>query len=927
MRSLYLYLFLLLMLLATGTLAGCDTPAPPTVLPTDAPPTEAPPATALLPTATSAPAPGPSPTAPPPTQPPAPTPAPLGAIDLLGPLAALRSYELGVSLDVKSPETGRVSLSVANEFSAASQARRITLKGHLDDEPVDLVIVEAEGLQFVNTAGQGWQAVDPASEPNDYTSFAQSVYDEVLANLEADLVGTETVEGREALHYRFPEEEIIGAAGVEAVALESAAAEAWVAPDSGLVLRSRLHLQGSDREGNAYLVQIETALRRIDEDLTIAIPTATEPPPGETLAAADLLPLAEWPSGRIDAVLEIAADARGTLSAEYEFSTDPAGARVLMEMAIAEEPPASIEVIEAGGETFVDQDATGDWFVTPSSLREVLEGQDLAWLVDPLALLRGTTLTYAGATRDGGLSVARYTVAPEAVAANLPFGAVTIEEGEVEVWVVPETLSIRRLHVVIAGLDNASNPFDLALESEASDVGAPVEILPPSEEATIRPSDQWPAALGLGDVRTIEDLPSARLYVYLLRIGAGGTLNAEILHETDAPNAAERLVIAAWRDETMAFSDLIQIGDETWIDDGGAGDWQPSDVPIAERTEISAISTGQFLAPLTGAQGQFVGLETVHGMEAGHYTWGAEALAGVLGEGVAIEEGRADAWISPLHEVPVQIHILARGGGETLFLQWVATELGEDLGIAPPDAQYCPQAASLQMDETASATLAAGATTCLKFVAVVDEAITLRMGADDPNLDTALNIHDSDGNYVHYNDDGPDSLAPLLTFRPLRTGLYYAEVEGFDSEDAGPFTISLTHFDAEGTTTFDEAQVLAPGAATRAAITETSLLYIESHEETIYGHVYAFDGARGDEISVTVIAEALGSRLDPRAILLGPNLEALGSDDDSHGGLDARLDYVLRESGRHYVIVRQAAGEPYGTEETHFYEITLTIGE
>ncbi|NLD73948.1 MAG: hypothetical protein GX649_14700 [Chloroflexi bacterium] len=929
----YISLTLVLLLLASGGLAGCIASAPPT-----ADPTATPPATSLLPTAQpspTSPAPEPEPTAEPqPTEAPTvaapteepPEPPALGAIDLLAPLADLASYELSVALDVKSPETGRVSLNVTNEIVAAPEARRVTLKGDLDDEPLDLVIVEAEGQQFINPSGHGWQALSAeAAEPTDYTSFAQSVYDEVLAALEAEYVDTETIDGREAHHYRYHEEDIV-AASVNQVVLDSAAAEAWVSPDRGLVLRSFLHLQGQDPEGNAYLMQIETTLDRIDEPLTIDLPTASEAPPAEALAAEDLMSLDEWGSARLQAVLEISAAEQGILSAEYAFTDDPQAARVLLEMAVADEAPASIEVIEAQGETYVDQDGSGEWFVTPNSLWDVLEGQDLAWMVDPLAILSGASLEYAGAERLGSLSVARYSADPEAVAANLPFGAVTVEEGAVQAWVATETLALVRLRAELGGTDSAGNAFALTLETEVTDLAAPIEIVPPGEEATIRPSDEWPATLSLADIRSAEELSSARLYVYLLRIGADGVLNAEVLHETDRPAEAERLVIAARRGEALAFSDIVQVGDETWIDDGGTGQWAPSEATIAERADIEAIWSGQLLAPLSAAPGTFVSLETVRGMEAGRYTWGPEALAGILGEGVAVESARADAWISPLFETPIQVQLLAQGAeGETLFVQYVVTDLEEGLGIAPPEAQYCPEARSLQMDEIAAGTLAAGETSCFKFIALADEAITLRMGTDNPNFDPALNVHDIDGNFLHYSDDGPDSMAPLLTFSPLGTGVYVAEVEGFDSATAGAFTIGLSFFDAEGTTTIDEAAVLEPEVATRGAITEGALLYIESHEETIYGQVYAVDGQRGDEIAVTVLAEEIGSRLDPRVFLLGPNLEVLADDDDGHGGLDARLEYTLRESGRHYVIVREAAGAPFGTEETHFYEITLAV--
>ena len=73
-----------------------------------------------------------------------------------------------------------------------------------------------------------------------------------------------------------------------------------------------------------------------------------------------------------------------------------------------------------------------------------------------------------------------------------------------------------------------------------------------------------------------------------------------------------------------------------------------------------------------------------------------------------------------------------------------------------------------------------------------------------------------------------------------------------------------------------------------------------------------------------MFAESLGSELDPVVLLMDLALEILESDDDSGEGYESQLKYTLDTSGRYFALVIPE-GEDYGTEDTHFFEILLTV--
>jgi hypothetical protein len=914
------------------TLPGCGGGLPSPIAATTAPTQAAPsqePAVSPYPTLTRAATStvGAEPTPEPPGTAPAPEPSrvspSLARIDLTGALEALPSYTLSATLNLDTADTGRVSLRISEEHTSAPPADRITLTGTLAGQPVDVAFVRSGAEAVVSRGGSGWAAASAEQVPElRLGSLAQSILDGALAGLSGTYAGTEEVAGRPAYHYAFNPSEIAAAAAARSVTLDRASADAWVSVESGAVIRVAIDLQGRDSVAAPYILSVEATLLPADESLVIAMPTeASLVVPGGTPTPA-LLADVQATSLRLEATLTITSAQVGTLSFTLARSADPYAARARLAMDV-NGGAESLEVIEAGGTTYVAADGSDEWQLSAESLARIIEQRELTWLADPQVLLEGVPLTPEGPGSVEGLAVERYSADPQALLANMPFADVAFESGTTEVAIAPQYGAVVLLAFSASGTDKAGAPYAIALDVRMHDLDAPLEILAPPQESVVAPGDQWPAELSLDELSRVEDLASYRVYTVIAETGGESALYAEILHEVDTVQGAERLIVAAQRGTETAFSDLVRVGSRTWLDDGGTGQWVEGDDAAGAEPGAESALVANVIASLGRAPGTFVALEAEGGAEAARYTWPAEVLSEILGIGALEPGSNADVWVSSLDLVPVRIRLSARSAAGGILLDYAVSDIGASLAIAAPSAQLCPAAASLQPGQAQAGTLAAGARACVKFIAPRGDLRTLVVTSPDPRLDLVLGVYDATGTRRHYNDDGPRGYLPLLTFRPAASGVYYAALAGNGPRQAGDFAIALRYFDAQTTATLDRAPLLVPGASLRAALTEGSLLYLPRYEETIYGHAYALDGQAGQAIRVRVVAERIGSRLDPQVFLLGPGGDTLANDDDGLGGADALLEYTLPETGRYHLVVNRASGDPFGSPDNYYYEIGL----
>lgn len=195
------------------------------------------------------------------------------------------------------------------------------------------------------------------------------------------------------------------------------------------------------------------------------------------------------------------------------------------------------------------------------------------------------------------------------------------------------------------------------------------------------------------------------------------------------------------------------------------------------------------------------------------------------------------------------------------------------------------------------------------FEASAGQYATIFMEADDDlDLDTTIYLY-ADDNEIAWNDDGiPGTLnSRLLNIELPEATRYVIEAAKYDG--AGAFTLSLT------VTDLPDLDLLLADA------TESGELFYgdritDNLQRTNQTRYYVFEAAAGDEILILMEAnnpeqfDTLLSLYDADGILIARN------DDEAPGNLNSRIETVLTESGRYYIV----AGSYFGSGP---YELLL----
>lgn len=107
------------------------------------------------------------------------------------------------------------------------------------------------------------------------------------------------------------------------------------------------------------------------------------------------------------------------------------------------------------------------------------------------------------------------------------------------------------------------------------------------------------------------------------------------------------------------------------------------------------------------------------------------------------------------------------------------------------------------------------------------------------------------------------------------------------------------------------AGMLIPGQVVRERL---ALSDPQLDDESHYDR-YEFTGSRGDRVIITMVSE----QFDPYLMLIDADtLDQVSADDDSGGGLDARIEVELPDSGRYLVVVNSVHADGLGSYELHF---------
>jgi hypothetical protein len=250
-----------------------------------------------------------------------------------------------------------------------------------------------------------------------------------------------------------------------------------------------------------------------------------------------------------------------------------------------------------------------------------------------------------------------------------------------------------------------------------------------------------------------------------------------------------------------------------------------------------------------------------------------------------------------------------QGGEGEALLGWNATQTGR---------AFCPGAATLQIGDEAEGQLREGVRSCYRIDLEADQIYSITATS---RTDTRLFLYDRLGDQLDSDDDSAGNGNPMLRATVPDAGRYYVVVEGY-SQNTGSYTISLQ----EGlhNPAFDNAPQLRPNQTVRGAVTGSDHIQTQDPEISTYGKLYYFEGSRGDRITIDVVADSMGSDLDPKVHLFDPSLSQIASDDDSGADYDSQLTFTLSSSGRYYVLVEGFAQE-YGTTSTHWFELTLSV--
>lgn len=202
------------------------------------------------------------------------------------------------------------------------------------------------------------------------------------------------------------------------------------------------------------------------------------------------------------------------------------------------------------------------------------------------------------------------------------------------------------------------------------------------------------------------------------------------------------------------------------------------------------------------------------------------------------------------------------------------------------------------------------------FQAQRDDIITVVMNRDGGNLDPLVKLANAGLQELVADDDSGDNKnARIERYMIPADGLYYVIATRFEGEDVSPtigrYTLQLTD---EGNA-FDNVPEDIPRLL--YGTTVTGIIDDETPQ-----HLFAFWGAEGDTISVTLTRG--DGNLDPVVSILNEDLRPLVSDDDSATGQNAYIErYRIAVTGVYYIRATRFTGPDSASNTRGSYTLIL----
>jgi hypothetical protein len=165
--------------------------------------------------------------------------------------------------------------------------------------------------------------------------------------------------------------------------------------------------------------------------------------------------------------------------------------------------------------------------------------------------------------------------------------------------------------------------------------------------------------------------------------------------------------------------------------------------------------------------------------------------------------------------------------------------------------------------------------------------ITMRSEAFDAYLTIARDLGGITDAIITDDDGGGGTDARVL-FRPVTTGSYLVIAQAYGEDGVGAFTLQVEQLGPPMPATPRDIRV---GETVSAELTDNDAML----DDEAHFHLYHLRGQPGQRVAITMRSEALDSYLYVGRIANGA-FDEVARDDDSGGGLDARINLTLQDS-------------------------------
>ncbi len=198
------------------------------------------------------------------------------------------------------------------------------------------------------------------------------------------------------------------------------------------------------------------------------------------------------------------------------------------------------------------------------------------------------------------------------------------------------------------------------------------------------------------------------------------------------------------------------------------------------------------------------------------------------------------------------------------------------------------------------------------YTARAGETIVLEVLSDQ--IDPYAVVQDMAGNALASDDDGGDGLNARLQYTFPSAGPYRLVATTYAANTYGPYTIRVSPMGMPATGGISTTGVMGTISRGQALSGNLTASDPRLQRNAVY-HAYLYTARAGE----TVTIEVLSGALDPYAVVQDAQGNALASDDDGGGNLQARLVYTFPASGVYRLVATTYRADTYGPYTIRVY--------